>query len=41
MTADERAALDAWGETLRAEDQSPELLAACARIGRLLAGEPR
>lgn len=41
MNRDLEARLDAWGKTLRAEDQSPELLAACARIGRLLAGEPR
>jgi hypothetical protein len=38
MTAAERDQLDAWTQRLRAAEPDPALLAACARIGRLLAG---
>lgn len=39
MTPAERAQIDRWAESLT--DPTPQLLAACSRLGRLLAGDGR
>jgi hypothetical protein len=38
MTADERDQIARWGESLR-DTTDPAAIAACARMGRLLAGD--
>lgn len=41
MTPAEAEQLRQWADALAAADPDPALLAACGRIGRLLAGEAR